>query len=68
MFKTVKSSLLKGYDYNEREKVLDVTFNNGRTFRYEGVKPNVVSELQNAPSYGKYFYKNIRKSYKFKGI
>lgn len=65
MFQPLKSSNLKGYDYDEKSSSLTITFNNGRQYRYEGVKPDVISGMLKAPSHGKYFAQNISHSYKY---
>jgi len=65
MFQPLKSSNLKGFDYDEKMKQLDVTFNNGKTYRYENVDANVISGLQFAPSHGKFFHQSIAKQFKY---
>lgn len=65
-FTNLKSSNLRGFDYDEMGQVLSVTFNNGKTYTYDGVPYSVIDGLQKAPSAGKYFAQSIRNSFKFR--
>lgn len=55
-----------GYDFGSR--TLFVSFLKGGTYSYSGVPESVYRGLMNAPSKGKYFAANIKKSYPYRRI
>ena len=57
----LSSSAIAAIDYYGSR--LTVTFTDGSDYDYEGVPPEVVIELVNAGSAGRYFNANIRNEY-----
>jgi hypothetical protein len=64
----VNSSNLAAVRYDADTLTLEVTFQNGSTYQYEGVTQEVVDNMINAESQGSYFYHNIRKAYPYQKI
>ena len=64
----VVSSNLASVAYDRREGLLEVDFNSGYTYQYQGVPPGVVRGLLRAPSAGKYFHRNVRYSYQYERL
>ncbi len=63
------SSALSGFGYSSINSFLDVDFNSGGVYRYEGgVAPSIFSGLKGASSQGTYFNSNIRNNYTFTKI
>lgn len=62
------SSNLHSSSYDEDSRVLKVTFKDGEgagpTWKYKDVPPETVDGLHSADSAGKYFYNNIRNTFK----
>jgi hypothetical protein len=56
----VTSSNLQSVGYDEESRILTIEFRNGSVYEYEGVPPDVYSELMSAKSHGKYFHRQIR--------
>lgn len=52
-----------GYDPDTQQ--LEVTFNQGRSYTYEGVPQSEFDNLVSAQSAGKYFAANIKNVYRF---
>lgn len=61
-----ESSNIKKGMFDSNTKVLELTFNSGSTYAYEGVSHEVFSGLNAADSQGKYFNQNINKKFNFK--
>lgn len=59
----IKSSTIKGADYDDATKTLTIEFKNGGTYQYKDVPRTIHSELLFASSAGKYFHANIRNTY-----
>ncbi len=51
---TVESSMIHAVGYDSKTQVLEVVFNSGRTYCYEGVPRKVYKELLAAESKGRY--------------
>lgn len=64
--KKFDSSLIIHGWYNERDKELEISFPNGKKYRYYSVERKVWEELCSAESSGVYFTKNIKGKYNFK--
>ena len=56
---TVESSMIHAVGYDSKKRVLEVVFNSGRTYCYEGVPPKVYKELMAAESKGQYMRSEI---------
>jgi hypothetical protein len=50
----VESSMIQAVGYDPQTRVLEVLFNSGRTYCYEGVPPEVHQALMAADSKGQY--------------
>ena len=55
----VESSMIYAVSYDRKTRVLEVVFNSGRTYCYEGVPPKVYKELMGADSKGRYMRSEI---------
>ena len=56
---TVESSMIHAVGYDSKKRVLEVVFNSGRTYCYEGVPPKVYKGLMSAESKGQYMRSEI---------
>lgn len=56
---TVESSMIHAVGYDSKTRMLEVVFNSGRTYCYEGVPPKVYKELLAAGSKGQYMRAEI---------
>lgn len=61
--KRVNSSTIRSIGYDERGRVLEVEFSDGRINQYRGVSPELHRRLVNAPSIVSYFRDNIEESF-----
>ncbi|HEY5928759.1 MAG TPA: KTSC domain-containing protein [Burkholderiales bacterium] len=66
--KKVSSSLIRSVGYDERNRVLEVEFSDGRVMQYSGVAAEVHRRLVSAPSIVSYFRDNIEESFTAKRI
>jgi hypothetical protein len=64
----VSSSSIRSVGYDERNRVLEVEFNDGRVNQYSGVSAEVHRRLMNAPSMVSYFRDNVDESYTAKRV
>lgn len=55
----VESSMIHAVGYDSKTRILEVVFNSGRTYCYEGVPPKVYKELLAADSKGSYMRSEI---------
>ena len=55
----VESSMIHAVGYDRKMRVLEVLFNSGRTYCYEGVPPKVHKELMAAKSKGSFMLAEI---------
>ncbi len=51
---TVDSSMIHAVGYDEKTRTLEVVFNSGKTYVYEGVEPEIYEGLMAADSKGQY--------------
>lgn len=56
---TVESSMIHAVGYDSKTHVLEVVFNSGRTYCYEGVPRKIYKELLAAESKGRYMRDEI---------
>lgn len=63
MIRLVTSSLIESVAYENG--ILTVYFNNGSIYVYVNVPENIVNDLLNAESKGRYFLNNIRDRYTY---
>ena len=66
--KKVSSSLIRSVGYDERSRVLEVEFNDGRVNQYSGVSAEVHRRLISAPSIVSYFRDNVEESFPAKRV
>ena len=66
--KKVNSNSIRAVGYDERGRVLEVEFNDGRINQYTGVSPEVYRRLISAPSIVSYFRDNIDESFPAKRL
>lgn len=59
---------LKSGVYHTTTKKLEIEFNNGSKYEYEGVSHDTFAALNLAESSGKYFNSNIARKYSYKRI
>lgn len=58
------STVIRRFDYDPREKALDVEFVSGRRYRYAGVLEDVATAFREAFSKGQFFNARIRDRYR----
>ena len=56
---SVESSMVQAVAYDSKTRTLEVVFNSGRTYCYEGVPPKVYKGLMAADSKGQYMRAEI---------
>lgn len=61
--KRVNASTIRSIGYDERGRVLEVEFSDGRINQYRGVSAELHRRLVNAPSIVSYFRDNIEESF-----
>jgi YD repeat-containing protein len=61
--RTLGSSVLVSVGYDADDQILEITFTNGRVYRYEKVPELVHRRLLHAPSPGEFFNAEIRDHY-----
>jgi hypothetical protein len=66
--KKVSSSSIRSVGFDERNRVLEVEFNDGRISQYSGVSAEVHRRLMSAPSIVSYFRDNIEEAFTAKRI
>ena len=66
--KKVSSSSIRSVGYDERNRVLEVEFSDGRITQFSGVSAEVHRRLMSAPSIVSYFRDNVEESFTAKQI
>ncbi|MDP2324757.1 MAG: KTSC domain-containing protein [Gammaproteobacteria bacterium] len=66
--KKVNSSAVRSVGYDERSRVLEIEFNDGRINQYSGVSAELHRRLVSAPSIVSYFRDNIEESFAAKRV
>lgn len=64
----VTSSNLHSVGYDSQTETLEIEFNDGAIYQYEGVSEVVYEELMSAPSHGKYFHAHIKDAYPYRRV
>jgi hypothetical protein len=59
----VNSSMANAIGYDSSDRILQVEFRNGATYKYAGVEPEIWEELHETSSIGRYFNHEIRGNY-----
>jgi hypothetical protein len=66
--KKVSASSIRTVGYDERNRLLEVEFNDGRVNQYSGVSAEVHRRLISAPSIVSYFRDNVEESFTAKRV
>ena len=66
--KNVGSSSIRSVGFDERNRVLEVEFNDGRINQYSGVSAEIHRRLIGAPSIVSYFRDNVEGSFTAKRV
>jgi hypothetical protein len=66
--KKVSSSSIRSVGYDERSRMLEVEFSDGRINQYSGVSAEVHRRLMSAPSIISYFRDNVEESFTAKRV
>jgi KTSC domain len=66
--KKISSSSIRSVGYDERNRVLEMEFNDGRINQYSGVSAEVHRRLISAPSIVSYFRDNVEESFPAKRL
>ena len=61
----MSSSNLRSVGYEPEDRVLEVEFHHGGTYRYYGVPASVYSSLMSASSHGSYLHDHIKNVYPY---
>ena len=61
--KKVSSGTIRAIGFDERSRVLEVEFSDGKVVQYSGVSAEIHRRLVNAPSIVSYFRDNIEESF-----
>lgn len=62
------SSQIDSYGYDADTATLAVKFNNGGTYHYADVPPDVFAEMEQAPSVGSFLHSQIKGTYSYTKI
>lgn len=66
--KKVSSSSIRSVGYDERNRLLEVEFSDGRVMQYSGVSAEVHRRLISAPSIVSYFRDNVEEAFTAKRV
>jgi hypothetical protein len=66
--KKVSSGTIRSIGFDERNRVLEVEFSDGKIVQYSGVSAEIHRRLVNAPSIVSYFRDNVEESFTAKRI
>jgi hypothetical protein len=66
--KKVSSGTIRSIGFDERSRVLEVEFSDGKIVQYSGVSAEIHRRLVNAPSIVSYFRDNVEESFTAKRI
>jgi hypothetical protein len=66
--KKVSPSSIRSVGYDDRNRVLEVEFSDGRVTQYSGVSAEVHRRLMSAPSIVSYFRDNVEESFTAKRV
>ncbi len=66
--KKISSGSIRSIGFDERSRVLEVEFSDGKVVQYSGVSVEIHRRLVNAPSIVSYFRDNIEESFTAKRI
>jgi hypothetical protein len=60
---TVSSSNIQSIGYDADSLTLEIEFNNGAIYQYQGVPPTEFDAFMNSGSKGRYFHANIKNQF-----
>ena len=60
---TINSSAIRSASYDVFTRVMTISFTDGTEYSYDGVPPDVFTDMVGSGSPGTYFNKNVRGSY-----
>ena len=66
--KNVSSSSIRSIGFDERNRVLEVEFSDGRINQYSGVSAEIHRRLMSAPSIVSFFRDNVEESFTAKRV
>lgn len=66
--KKVSSSKIRSVGYDERNRLLEIEFNDGSVYQFTGVSPEVHRRLMAAPSIASYYQDKIEEEFPRKRI
>lgn len=66
--KKVSSGSIRSIGYDERNRLLEIEFSDGKVLQYTGVSAEIHRRLVNAPSIVSYFRDNVEESFTAKRI
>lgn len=66
--KNVSSSSIRSIGFDERNRVLEVEFSDGRINQYSGVSAEIHRRLMSAPSIISFFRDNVEESFTAKRV
>ncbi len=66
--KKVNSGFIRSIGFDERNRELEIEFNDGRVIQHSGVSAEVHRRLMSAPSIVSYFRDNIEEAFSAKRI
>jgi hypothetical protein len=66
--KKVSSSSIRSVGYDERNRMLEIEFSDGRIMQYSAVSAEIHRRLMSAPSMVSYFRDNIEESFTAKRV
>jgi len=65
---TIESAAISAAGYDERSRILRVTFRSGRSYEYLAVLPEEYQRFMNAESRGAYLNQIIKPKYEFREV
>ena len=66
--KKVSSSSIRSVGYDERARLLEVEFSDGRVTQYSGVSAEIHRRMMSTPSIVSYFRDNVEESFTAKRV
>lgn len=66
--KKVSSSSIRSVGYDERARLLEVEFSDGRVTQYSGVSAEIHRRMMSTPSIVSYFRDNVEESFAAKRV
>ena len=61
----IQSPTILSVEYDNDARAMDITFAEGRTYRYLDVPPEIYANLLDAESKGRFFLRNIRDTFAY---